>query len=67
MQLTCSCAGLLPALAEEVGGEETVEGSAKAAQAGDDSSEGRWLAVGQSAMITTGALGAASSTCTHHP
>lgn len=70
MQFTCSCTGLLPRVGS--GAEEGVvvdwgvEGAAKAAQAGDDSREGRWLLVGQSAMMTTGAAGAASRTYTHY-
>ena len=63
MQFTRSCTALLLAVGEE---EEEVEGALKAAQAGADTREGRWLMVGQSAMMTTGAVGAASSTCTHH-
>ena len=63
MQLTGSCTALLPAVEES---EEEVEEAFKAAQAGAESKEGRWLLVGQSAMMTTGAAGAASSTYTHH-
>ena len=62
MQFTRSCTLLLPAVGEP---EEEVPGPVKAAQAGADSREGRWLMVGQSAMMTTGAAGAASSTYMH--
>ena len=54
-----------------VGAEEGVEvdwgieGAAKAAQAGDETKDARWLLVGQSAMMTTGAAGAASRTYNH--
>lgn len=65
MQFTRSCTALLPAVRDVE--EEEVEGAFKAAQAGADSREGRWLMVGQSAIMTTGAAGAASSTYIHHP
>lgn len=61
MQFTSCCTALLAAVAEE-GVEVEEGGAAKGAQAGADSREGRWLVVGQSAMMTTGAVGAASST-----
>lgn len=69
MQFTCSCTGLPPT--EGSGVEEVievdwgVEGVVKAAHAGDDTREGTWLLLGQSAMMTTGAAGAASRTYTH--
>ena len=61
IQFTRSCTALLPAVGEQEG---EVGGALKAAQAGADTREGRWLMVGQSAMMTTGAAGAASSTYT---
>lgn len=61
IQLTLSWASLLPA--PEAGGVWVVKG----VQAGEASRAGRWAEVGQSAMMTTGAAGAASSTCRHTP
>lgn len=57
IQLRLSWASLL--LAPEAGGGWVVKG----VQAGEASRAGRWAEVGQSAMMTTGAAGAASNTC----
>ena len=58
MQLTFSCVLLLLAAASD-----EQEWCWKGSQAEEDSRAGKWAGVGQSAMMTTGAAGAASNTC----